>query len=529
MLIKKSAAFLSGGILLFLLLEVFLRLPGMIMPRQGSPGDGKAANGAYRIFCIGDSFTYGMGAGYSFDYPAQLERMLNSVCRDDRFEVINHGVCSYNTAQLLSRFKAALENGDTPDLIIFLGGGSNYWNFDGRERASPFSHSRVCKLARSLFWEAKERKGGGDYRRLSENSYSPDTFYTEPEGGTLMNISIPGPKTAIPLLKERIWRGRSDSRYYAGLGVALAERGQYDEAEKCFKKGMEIYPGESICYAEMGGLCVSLGRYDEAMKWLEQALKIGPGFIEGYVNMGWLYFQQRRYAEAVGWYVKGLEIDSSSGVCYLSIGVAYARQFLYDDALAWLEKGIRSDPLNSNFYRCIAGIYRDKGDIGKAREYILKAVRLNPEDMNNWSDMFLIHGNLLKDKGYGRILSILAENDITPPKTVLEFLRKRSAANKVEQGIIRDIEDIITVCRRKRIRVILMDYPGNRRFSELMSEIARGHSIPFLSNYLVFSGFGARSGDYFAADGHCNAKGYTVIARNIFDFLKREGIFINGK
>ncbi len=467
----------------------------------------KPARGGCRILCIGDSFTYGLGAAHDLDYPAQLARMLDSGYPGGKFRVMNRGRCSYNTAQILSDLKAALREGAAPDLVILLGGGSNYWNFYGRQERSGatslpakwFFSTSVGKLAASLSWEARERGG------------SPaDTHNYGFTGGR---------RAALKRLEARIRRGDHGSKAYIELGVALAECGSYAEAEKCFLKGIEIDPASSGGYARMGGLCVSLGRYGEARKWLDRALKAGPGNVECYVETGWFYLQQRLYDEAVEWYRKGLEIDPGSGICYLSIGTAYARQSLYDEAQAWLEKGIAADRLNGDLYRCLAGVYANKGERAKAKECILRAACLDPEDMDTGADLVRIFGG---DRS--AISEMLAEKRIVPPAGIAGLLKKMSSLEEVGPWIISDISRIADICRRNGIAMVLMDYPQDAGFSELMARTARDNSIPFVSNYRVFSAMDrAASRICFVSDGHCSAEGYAVIARNLFDFLKTEG------
>jgi lysophospholipase L1-like esterase len=54
--------------------------------------------GVVRILGIGDSFTFGAGVRNEDTFLSRLEAELNHGLADDRFEVVNAGVASYNTA-----------------------------------------------------------------------------------------------------------------------------------------------------------------------------------------------------------------------------------------------------------------------------------------------------------------------------------------------------------------------------------------------------------------------------------------------
>ena len=55
--------------------------------------------GCYRVLCVGDSFTFGVGLALEDTYPKQLERLLQREFADKRLEVVNCGVPSYNTVR----------------------------------------------------------------------------------------------------------------------------------------------------------------------------------------------------------------------------------------------------------------------------------------------------------------------------------------------------------------------------------------------------------------------------------------------
>jgi lysophospholipase L1-like esterase len=61
----------------------------------------------FRIVVLGDSYTFGQGVEKDKTFPAQLEKLLNGMGSNVKFEVINLGFCGLNTmteVQLLSEY-----------------------------------------------------------------------------------------------------------------------------------------------------------------------------------------------------------------------------------------------------------------------------------------------------------------------------------------------------------------------------------------------------------------------------------------
>lgn len=73
--------------------------------------------GRFRILMLGDSFTWGMGAGEEETYPRVLEKILEERCPRSAVEVVNAGVCRYYPRQervLLAKTAGRLK----PDLVV---------------------------------------------------------------------------------------------------------------------------------------------------------------------------------------------------------------------------------------------------------------------------------------------------------------------------------------------------------------------------------------------------------------------------
>jgi lysophospholipase L1-like esterase len=74
--------------------------------------------GIYRVLAVGDSCTFGSGAGGADTYPAQLEQQLGRLRRDLGFEVLNAGVPGFTSYQALRYLE--VEGFDLqPDAVLF--------------------------------------------------------------------------------------------------------------------------------------------------------------------------------------------------------------------------------------------------------------------------------------------------------------------------------------------------------------------------------------------------------------------------
>jgi len=166
---KKVFLILIYIIYLLFLVEIFLRIAGIcystIVAPRADEGSLKDEN-AFRILCIGDSCTYGVGAPSGKSYPSQLYKLLNEKAGTEQFCVINRGVPGLNSSQALRLVKHFVPL-YKPDVLLFLCGHNDFWNLEDiklteNERINPLEYSailaniylsnlRIYKLYQSFF------------------------------------------------------------------------------------------------------------------------------------------------------------------------------------------------------------------------------------------------------------------------------------------------------------------------------------------------------------------------------------------
>ncbi len=75
------------------------------------------------------------------------------------------------------------------------------------------------------------------------------------------------------------------SPLYNQMGYALRFLERYDEAERAFKKYIELIPEDPNPYDSYAELLMKMGRYDESIEQYKAALEIKPDFIFSYIGI----------------------------------------------------------------------------------------------------------------------------------------------------------------------------------------------------------------------------------------------------
>jgi lysophospholipase L1-like esterase len=157
---RGSGALRAAGniLLIFLSVELSLRVAARVYEWKSFREDRSDAAdpAAYRILCVGESTTYGVGAAdpERESWPAQLEKIMSRRFPGRKIQVFNRGVGGVTALEHFRHFDRYLDL-LKPDLTIFQLGGNTtgatgfYWGNGGwlGEWANRFRTLRVLKMA----------------------------------------------------------------------------------------------------------------------------------------------------------------------------------------------------------------------------------------------------------------------------------------------------------------------------------------------------------------------------------------------
>jgi len=181
---------------------------------------------------------------------------------------------------------------------------------------------------------------------------------------------------------------------YHNMGVAYAEKQEYDKAMEYYRKAIELKPDYAETYLNLGIIHHQRHEYDIAMEYYSKAIELEPKLAMAYNNAGDIYNQKQEYDKAMEYFKKALELKPDLAMAYYNVGNIYYRKQDYDNAMEYYNKALELDSNLAMAYNDIGAIYHSKQELDKAMEYYRKAIKLEPGNAK-----ILYNMNLIKEKG----------------------------------------------------------------------------------------------------------------------------------
>ena len=281
--------------------------------------------GAYRIFCLGGSTTYGRPFNDSTSFSAWLRRMLPQADPSHEWEVINAGgisYASYRIAQMMEELVVC-----SPDLFIVYTGHNEfleertYRNIQQtpapvRELLGGAGRTRIFTLASRLRKMLESKKVTiardkamlpGEVSAILDESVGPEAYRRDDELrrnvlkhfrlnlGRLVDIADSAGAGIMFIAPASNLRDFSPFKSEHRADISDEERRRFDAA------------------MEMGTLAFDAGRYADAVGWFEQCVAIDSRHAEAQFRLGSVLWALERFHEAG----RALRIARDEDICPL--------------------------------------------------------------------------------------------------------------------------------------------------------------------------------------------------------------------
>jgi TolB-like protein/Tfp pilus assembly protein PilF len=147
----------------------------------------------------------------------------------------------------------------------------------------------------------------------------------------------------------------------------------WDGAEKCFLKALEINPNSAETHQYYALLLTTLGYHKKALKQCEFAYQIDPLSAPISYSLSYVYYNNNQPENAIAQQKKTIELDSDFGDAWNSMAWMYLRSNQYDKAIEIFNM-ILNEP--TNLMKATSGLsyaYAKLGQTERAMEFIRKA------------------------------------------------------------------------------------------------------------------------------------------------------------
>ncbi|MHC4085296.1 MAG: tetratricopeptide repeat protein [Planctomycetota bacterium] len=188
---------------------------------------------------------------------------------------------------------------------------------------------------------------------------------------------------------------------YIGMGWTAFEKAEYDKAIVFWRKALEINPKIPAVHNSIAQTLIVLGRYDEVIKEAEEELKISPKSSLSYFLLGQGNLKLKEYDKARKYYETAIELKPDYMNAYYGLFTVCSRLKLKDEArkhLAVFQKLKAEDSkilmdrnkafddvvlmrkMLAEIYSDAENIYYEKGNLQEAEKLLQRAVTLDPNN-----------------------------------------------------------------------------------------------------------------------------------------------------
>jgi DNA-binding winged helix-turn-helix (wHTH) protein/TolB-like protein/Tfp pilus assembly protein PilF len=155
------------------------------------------------------------------------------------------------------------------------------------------------------------------------------------------------------------------SEAHATLGlIAMNSDWDWAEAEKEFKRAIELSPNYATAHAWYGEFLAFMGRFEEGVAEIKRGQELDPLSLVINTDVAKVYLLARRYDEAIEQYKRALEMDPEFEVAHGLLALTYSLKGMHEEALGELRQieDLEKDPMYLSFLGYVYGRWGKKDE-----------------------------------------------------------------------------------------------------------------------------------------------------------------------
>jgi len=183
------------------------------------------------------------------------------------------------------------------------------------------------------------------------------------------------PREAFPRAKAEAIKALEIDPTLAEAHSSLAYLNAYydwnwSEAEREFKRSLELKPNYATAHHAYSRLLASLGRLDEARLEIKRAHELDPLSLGIQANLGMISYFGRQYDQVIRQLQETIELDQKFFVSHWGLGLAYEQKGRQEEAIAHFKQAVSLSGGNTNVVASLGHAYAMGGHEREAQKII---------------------------------------------------------------------------------------------------------------------------------------------------------------
>jgi tetratricopeptide (TPR) repeat protein len=214
---------------------------------------------------------------------------------------------------------------------------------------------------------------------LTANSTSPELLYKF----ALLSLQVGMADAAKAALETALKLRPNEPAYLLGYGIAWLRKGDLFEAEKVFRKLIQLQPNNEPAQVHLGYVLLNQKKYDEARLWLEKSARAASPIPEVFYYLGLVAQEQNDDVKAIGLFEKAVQKLPNYAHARIALGSSYIKLRNYPRAKEELETAVKLDPEEPTAHYNLALLYARLKDPARAQEEMRIVEKLKAKGAGN--------------------------------------------------------------------------------------------------------------------------------------------------
>ena len=178
---------------------------------------------------------------------------------------------------------------------------------------------------------------------------------------------------------------RENAVGHLNLGLELADRREYAEAERHLEEAIRIHPASAPAHGVLAEVLAREGRRAEAVERFRTALRLDPTLSRVHNGFGRALLEGGAVEEAALHFREALRLDPGYAEAHSNLGVALLRGGSFAEAVEHLREATALDPASGEAHNNWGVALMNRGEMDEAVRHFERAAELDADADGNWA------------------------------------------------------------------------------------------------------------------------------------------------